>query len=68
MVPCGKPLGNLLPDAPNAVFVLLEQHADQRRLQHLGRFKRLIVQDIQAFQGLQGTLPFPTGLEPVFPP
>ena len=37
-------------------------------LYHLGRFKRLIVQDIQAFQGLRGTLALPTGLEPVFPP
>ena len=30
-------------------------------LYHLGRFKRLIVQDIQAFQGLRGTLALPTG-------
>jgi hypothetical protein len=37
-------------------------------LYHLGRFKRLIVQDIQAFQGLRGTLALPTGLEPVFAP
>src|SRR5215831_17876625 len=37
-------------------------------LYHLGRFKRLIVQDIQAFQGLRGTLALPMGLESVFPP
>jgi hypothetical protein len=37
-------------------------------LYHLGRFKRLIVQDIQAFQGLRGTLALPTGLESEFPP
>ena len=37
-------------------------------LYHLGRFKRLIVQDIQTFQGLRGTLPLPAGLEPAFPP
>jgi hypothetical protein len=31
------------------------------QLYHLGRFKPLIVRDIQVFQGLRGTLAFPTG-------
>jgi hypothetical protein len=45
---------------------MLTSIVDTTELYHFGRFKRLIIRDIQAFQGLRGTLALPTGLEPVF--